>query len=72
MQNSRLLDQFGVDLVATASSAGRIIGRQKEIETVLRILSRKQKNNPALRLYRRAGFCVVRENDEELVMERRF
>ena len=48
MQNSRLLDQFGVDLVATASSAGRIIGRQKEIETVLRILSRKQKNNPAL------------------------
>lgn len=31
-----------------------------------------QKNNPALRLYRRAGFCVVRENDEELVMERRF
>ena len=31
-----------------------------------------QKSNPALRLYRRAGFCVVRENDEELVMERRF
>lgn len=48
MQNSRLLDQFGVDLVAQAESAGRIIGRQEEIETVLQILSRKQKNNPAL------------------------
>ena len=48
MPNSRLLDQFGVDLVTNAPSAGRIIGRQKEIETVLRILSCKQKNNPAL------------------------
>ena len=31
-----------------------------------------QKDNPALRLYQRTGFCVVRENGEELVMARRF
>lgn len=46
MQNSGLLDQFGTDLVA--NTPPHIIGRQKEIETVLRILSRRQKNNPAL------------------------
>lgn len=48
MQNTRLLDQFGVDLVERADQAEQIIGRQREIETVLQILSRKQKNNPAL------------------------
>ncbi len=46
MQNTRLLDQFGVDLIARAEQP--IIGRDREIETVLQILSRKQKNNPAL------------------------
>lgn len=48
MQNTRLLDQFGVDLVERADHAEPIIGRQREIETVLQILSRKHKNNPAL------------------------
>ena len=48
MQNSRLLEQFGVDLVERADRAEPIIGRQREIETVLQILSRRQKNNPAL------------------------
>lgn len=48
MPNTRLLDQFGVDLVERADKAERIIGRQREIETVLQILSRKHKNNPAL------------------------
>ncbi|MGM9524371.1 MAG: ATP-dependent Clp protease ATP-binding subunit [Faecousia sp.] len=48
MPNTRLLDQFGVDLVERADKSERIIGRQREIETVLQILSRKQKNNPAL------------------------
>jgi len=44
------LDQLGTDLTAWAS-AGRldpIIGRQKEIERVIQILSRRQKNNAAL------------------------
>lgn len=48
MQNTRLLDQFGVDLVERADRTEHIVGRQREIETVLQILSRKHKNNPAL------------------------
>ena len=48
MQNLRLLDQFGVDMVERADKTELIVGRQREIETVLQILSRKHKNNPAL------------------------
>ncbi len=46
MQNTRLLDQFGVDLIHKATQP--VVGREREIETVLQILSRRQKNNPAL------------------------
>jgi len=45
-----LLDQMGTDLTA-AARAGKldpVIGRQKEIERVIQILSRRTKNNPAL------------------------
>jgi ATP-dependent Clp protease ATP-binding subunit ClpC len=45
-----LLDQLGVDLTA-AAHAGKldpVIGRHKEIERVIQILSRRTKNNPAL------------------------
>jgi len=44
------LDQLGIDLTA-AAQAGKldpIIGRTKEIERVIQILSRRTKNNPAL------------------------
>jgi ATP-dependent Clp protease ATP-binding subunit ClpC len=44
------LDQLGIDLTA-ASQAGKldpVIGRHKEIERVVQILSRRTKNNPAL------------------------
>jgi ATP-dependent Clp protease ATP-binding subunit ClpC len=44
------LDQLGIDLTA-AAQAGKldpIIGRAKEIERVIQILSRRTKNNPAL------------------------
>jgi len=44
------LDQLGTDLTA-AARAGKldpIIGRHKEIERVIQILSRRTKNNPAL------------------------
>ncbi len=44
------LDQLGVDLTA-AARAGKldpVIGRFKEIERVIQILSRRTKNNPAL------------------------
>ncbi len=48
MHTTRILDQFGVDLVEQAELDRVVIGRQQEIETVLRILSRRHKNNPAL------------------------
>ena len=48
MQNVRLLEQFGTDLVEQANRTETVIGRRREIETVLQILSRKHKNNPAL------------------------
>jgi len=45
---TRLLEQFSEDLIARASTMEPVIGREKEIETVIGILCRKNKNNPAL------------------------
>ncbi len=44
------IDQLGIDLTAqaTAGKIDPVIGRAKEIERVIQILSRRQKNNPAL------------------------
>ncbi len=44
----KLLEQFGEDLVQKAERMEPVIGRDREIEQVLGILSRKHKNNPAL------------------------
>ena len=44
----KLLDQFSEDLLLKAASMDPVIGREEEIETVIGILSRKNKNNPAL------------------------
>ncbi len=44
----KLLDQFSEDLLQKASAMDPVIGRDREIETVIGILSRKNKNNPAL------------------------
>ncbi|MBR2048401.1 MAG: ATP-dependent Clp protease ATP-binding subunit [Oscillospiraceae bacterium] len=44
----KLLDQFSEDLVQKAAGLDPVIGRDREIETVIGILSRKNKNNPAL------------------------
>ena len=44
----KLLEQFGEDLIAKASSMEPVIGREREIDAVIGILSRKNKNNPAL------------------------
>ena len=44
----KLLEQFSEDLVAKAAEMDPVIGRDREIETVIGILSRKNKNNPAL------------------------
>ena len=45
---TKLLEQFGEDLIQKAGNMEPVIGREKEIETVIGILSRKNKNNPAL------------------------
>ena len=44
------IDQMGIDLTAQARQGklDPVIGREKEIERVIQILSRRQKNNPAL------------------------
>ena len=44
----RLLEQFGVDMVEKAGSFGPVIGRNEEIDSVIEVLCRKNKNNPAL------------------------
>ena len=44
------LDQFGINLTekAKAGEVDRIIGREREIDRVIQILNRRQKNNPVL------------------------
>ena len=46
--STRLLEQFSEDLIARASAMDPVIGREKEIDMVVGILCRKNKNNPAL------------------------
>lgn len=45
---TKLLEQFSEDLVQKASGMEPVIGREQEIDTVIGILCRKSKNNPAL------------------------
>ncbi len=45
---TRLLEQFSEDLIAKASTMDPVIGRDREIDMVIGILCRKNKNNPAL------------------------
>lgn len=47
-QELKLLEQFSEDLVLKASTMEPVIGREREIDMVIGILSRKNKNNPAL------------------------
>ena len=49
-RTSKLLDQFGRNLTkqATEGKLDPVVGRQTEIERVMQILSRRQKNNPVL------------------------
>ena len=46
--STKLLEQFSEDLISKASSMDPVIGRDREIDTVISILCRKNKNNPAL------------------------
>lgn len=45
---TKLLEQFSEDLLLKAATMEPVIGREREIDTVIGILSRKNKNNPAL------------------------
>ena len=44
----KLLEQYSEDLIAKAGNMDPVIGRDREIDTVIGILCRKNKNNPAL------------------------
>ncbi len=46
--NTKLLEQFSEDLLLKAATIDPVIGRDREIDMVIGILSRKNKNNPAL------------------------
>ena len=46
--STKLLEQFSEDMVAKVPEMDPVIGREKEIDTVIGILCRKNKNNPAL------------------------
>ena len=46
--STKLLEQFSEDLVQKAAAMDPVIGRDREIDTVIGILCRKSKNNPAL------------------------
>lgn len=45
---TRLLEQFSEDLITKAATMEPVIGRDREIDMVIGILCRKNKNNPAL------------------------
>ena len=45
---TKLLEQFSEDLLAKAGTMDPVIGREREIDMVIGILCRKNKNNPAL------------------------
>jgi len=46
--STKLLEQFSEDLILKASGMDPVVGRDREIDMVIGILSRKNKNNPAL------------------------
>ena len=45
---TRVLDQFGINLLEKTEKMETVIGREAEITQVIQILCRKNKNNPAL------------------------
>ncbi len=45
---TKLLEQFSEDMLLKASAMEPVVGRDREIDMVIGILSRKHKNNPAL------------------------
>ncbi|MFQ5481151.1 MAG: ATP-dependent Clp protease ATP-binding subunit [Nitrospinaceae bacterium] len=66
------LDEFSRDLTAMATQGklDPIIGRSKEIERVIQILSRRTKNNPVLIGEPGVGKTAIVEGLAQLIMER--
>ncbi len=64
------LDQFGRDLTAMAKDGkfDPVIGRQKEIERVIQILSRRTKNNPCLIGEPGVGKTAIAEGLAEMIV----
>src|SRR6476646_1410839 len=65
------LDSFGRDLtdLARQSKLDPVIGRQNEIERVVQILSRRQKNNPVLLGEAGVGKTAIVEGFAQMVIE---
>ena len=68
-----VLDNFGTDLTAAASYGllDPVVGRQKEIERVAQILSRRKKNNPILIGQPGVGKSAIVEGLAQRIVERR-
>ena len=47
-ETMKLLEQFGEDMITKAVNMEPVVGRDSQIDTVIGILCRKNKNNPAL------------------------
>ncbi|MFT9056309.1 MAG: ATP-dependent Clp protease ATP-binding subunit [Ethanoligenens sp.] len=71
--NTPTLDQFGRDLteLAKVSRLDPVIGRSKEIERVIQILSRRTKNNPCLIGEPGVGKTAIAEGLAEKIVEGR-
>lgn len=70
VSNTPTLDKFGRDLTALASEEklDPVIGREKEIERVIQVLSRRTKNNPCLIGEPGVGKTAVAEGLAQLIV----
>ena len=70
-QSTPLLDQFSRDLTAAARTGelDPVIGREKEIERIVQILSRRRKNNPVLIGEPGVGKSAIVEGLAQLIVE---
>ena len=70
-QQTPILDQFSRDLTAAARSGelDPVIGREREIERIVQILSRRRKNNPVLIGEPGVGKSAIVEGLAQLIVE---
>ncbi len=69
--NTPTIDEFGRDLTAAAESEklDPVIGREKEIQRVIQILSRRTKNNPVLMGEPGVGKTAIVEGLAQIIVE---